>query len=271
LTEIPEHLLKRAKERRAALGGESGAASSDAPAASADAPTPAAAAPAPAAKAPKATPLPTLARDDAPPPPDSPVVAAAKRRRRVPFWAAPVLASLPLWALIYVNAVQAPAGGETDPLVIGAEVYSANCAACHMGDGSGGAAGQQLNEGHTIETFTDPLSMAHWISFGSDSDRDDGTYGDLDRPGGPMNTNTLAGNMAGFANTLSAEELAAVVIYVRSEFGGDLYDPEAESEQDFTAEEFEEHPEDLATLVEEVQGLGEDGIDEVETIERPGS
>lgn len=267
MTEIPEHLLKRAKERRAALGGESGEAASDAPAASSDAPS-AAAAPVPAAKAPKATPLPTLARDDAPPPPDTPVVAAAKRRRRVPFWAAPVLASLPLWALIYVNAVQAPPGGETDPIAIGSELFG-QCAGCHGADGAGSAAGQQLNEGHTIETFSDPLSMAHWISFGSDSVRDDGTYGDLDRPGGAMNTSMLSANMPGFAGTLTPEEIAALVIYVRSEFSDDLYDPEAE--QGFTAEAFEEDPGAFATLVEEVEGLGPDGIDEVETIERPGS
>ncbi len=36
------------------------------------------------------------------------LVAAAKARRRIPFWAAPVLAALPLWGVIYVASVQPP-------------------------------------------------------------------------------------------------------------------------------------------------------------------
>ena len=77
MTEIPEHLLKRAAQRRAALGG--GEAPADAPAGDA----PAAAAPAgeakaaaPAKKAP--APLPTLDDQPAKVTPDIPVVAAAK-------------------------------------------------------------------------------------------------------------------------------------------------------------------------------------------------
>ena len=80
MTEIPEHLLKRSRERRQALGlsSEGGEAGSDAPAASADAPatTTPAAAPAPAARATPPTP--------AAPPPPKPVpayVQAAQRRR----------------------------------------------------------------------------------------------------------------------------------------------------------------------------------------------
>ncbi len=264
MTEIPEHLLKRAKERRAALQG-GGDTSGDPPAADAAAPAESGSAPAPAAKAPaQRAPLPTLQSEPAARPPDSPVVAAARSRKRVPFWAMPVLAMLPIWAIIYLGAVQPPPEAETDPLVIGAGVYETQCSGCHMGDGAGGAAGQQLNEGHAIETFADPLAMAHWVSFGSESARDDGTYGDLDRPGGPMNTSTLAGQMAAFGDTLSPEELASVVMYVRSEFGDELYD-EAE-ELDFTPEAFETNPGLITGLVEEVQALGEDGIDEVEEI-----
>ncbi len=271
MTEIPEHLLKRAKERRAALEGGTEASGDASPA---DAPTAAApaadagSAPAPAAKAAaQRAPLPTLQSEPTAPAPDSPVVAAAKSRKRVPFWAMPVLAMLPLWAIIYLGAIQPPPEGETDPLAIGAEVYTTQCSGCHMADGAGGAAGQQLNEGHMIETFSDPLAMAHWVSFGSDSGRDDGTYGDLDRPGGPMNTSTLAGQMPGFGNTLSADELAAVVMYVRSEFGEELYD-ETE-EQGFVPEAYESDPGSITGFVEEVQALGDDGIDEVEEIERP--
>jgi len=257
LTEIPEHLLKRSAERRAAMTG------GEAPAEGADA-APAAApgeevAPAAASAAPAKTraPLPTLDTEPAPVVPDIAVVAAARNRKRVPFWAAPVLALLPLWAFIYMYAVQPPPTGENDPLVIGREVYSsAGCQGCHGAQGEGGA-GAQLNEGNVLASFADPLSMVHWISYGAQEGgaRDDGTYGDLDRPGGPRNTDTLSGNMAAYGDTLSAEEMAAVVIYIRTELAGEDYDPEAE--QGFTAEAFEADPLAVEGQVDAVIELGE--------------
>ena len=74
VTEIPEHLLKRSKERRGALAGETGDAAPAAPAASA----PAVAKAAPVAAAPAAPP---------PPKPDPAYVTAAKTRKKIPFWA----------------------------------------------------------------------------------------------------------------------------------------------------------------------------------------
>ncbi len=126
MTEIPEHLLKRSRERRAAMGrggdapegapGESGA---DAPS---DAPVPAAATPAPA---------PTAAVEEAkpePPAPEPAYIQAAKKRKRMPYWAASVLAALPLWGYMYVRTLEPPPAGEDDPLTLGGEVYAANCA-----------------------------------------------------------------------------------------------------------------------------------------------
>ena len=141
LTEIPEHLLKRAAAARAAKSGDD--APADAPAAAEGEAPAAAAAPAAAVEKAKAAPapLPTLDEAAAAPKADIPVVAAAKARKRVPFWAAPVLALLPLWGVIYVFSVQPPPAGQTDPLVIGKEVYTANCAGCHQADGSGVAGG----------------------------------------------------------------------------------------------------------------------------------
>ncbi|HEX2577116.1 MAG TPA: c-type cytochrome, partial [Aquihabitans sp.] len=248
MTEIPEHLLKRAAARRAAMtGGEAPAeAGAEAAATPGESVAPAAAPAAPAAK--KQAPLPTLDPEPAARVPDSPVVAAARNRKRVPFWAAPVLALLPLWAFIYVYAVQPPPAGENDPLVIGKEVYaSAGCQGCHGAAGEGGA-GQKLSEGEVIQTFEDPLTLVHWLAYGAaEGARDDGTYGDLDRPGGPRNISTLAGQMPAFGTSLSPEELAAVTMYIRAEFGADLYDPEAE--QGFTPEAFEA---DVAAIDEQV-------------------
>jgi len=268
VTEIPEHLLKRAAARRAELTGGEAPAEGDAdaaPVAPSDAVAPAAATKAPKQQAP----LPTLDAEPAPAVPEIAVVAAARSRKRVPFWAAPVLALLPLWAFIYVFAVQPPPAGENDPLVVGKEVYSsAGCLGCHGATGEGGA-GQKVNEGDVIATFEDPLAMVHWIAFGAAGGaREDGTYGNPDRPGGPRNIDTLTGVMAPYADKLSPEELAAVVIYMRTEFGADAYDPEAEPEAGFTAEAFEADPAAAAALVEETIATGEGGDPELEEIDR---
>jgi mono/diheme cytochrome c family protein len=259
VTEIPEHLLKRAAQRRAALGG--GDAPADAPAGDA----PAAAAPAgeakaavPAKKAP--APLPTL--DDQPPAatPDIPVVAAAKARKRAPYWATALLASLPLWAFLYVFSIAQPPAGENDPFTIGAEVYSP-CAGCHGSDGGGGT-GPQLSGGEIVDTFADPLTMIHWIRFGADEGaRADGTYGDLARPGGPHNVTTYSSIMAGWE--LSPEEMAAVVIYIREELSG--ADPA--EDPNFNAELFAEDAAGLEAMVEAVYELGATGDPDVSGIE----
>lgn len=199
------------------------------------------------------------------------MIAAARNRKRVPYWAAPVLAMLPIWAFIYVYAVQPAPQAETDALVIGEEVYTGQCQSCHQADGSGattGGVGQQLNEGHAVETFADPLDMVHWIAFGSDGGaRDDGTYGDEDRPGGVEDINALGGNMPGFATQLTPEELGAVTMYIRSEFGDDVYDPE--NERDFTPDTYEDDPEQVVDEVNGVIDVGETGDPDLSGINRP--
>ena len=237
MTEIPEHLLKRAQARRAALTGAD--APEDAPAG--DAPAAAAASSdAPAAAAPKAPePLPTLESEQEQAKPDIPVVAASKRRKRVPFWAASVLALLPVWGIVYYDSTIPPPAEETDPMVIGAEVFSVGggCAGCHGGDGAGGGAGAQLNEGHAIETFNDPLQMVHWVSFGAaGGGNGDGTYGvDARRE-------EITGQMPDFGTELSPREIAAVVIYVRLAFASaDRHDPRDRA--GLTAGNFEADPE----------------------------
>ena len=102
MTEIPEHLLKRAKERRDALGGSEVGATSGAPAA---APSQQAIVPAPVAQA--IVPVVPGAPDNPlPPPPDPAYVAAAKSRKKIPFWAMATLSLLPLWAFVYMLALR---------------------------------------------------------------------------------------------------------------------------------------------------------------------
>lgn len=267
MTEIPEHLLKRAAQRRAAMG-EGGAAPADAPAADSGTAAPA---DAPAAAVEKAkaapAPLPTLDEAEAKAKPDSPVVAAAKSRRRIPFWAAPVLAALPLWGVIYVASVQPPPAGATDALVIGKEGYTANCAGCHLESGAGvkgGGTGQQLNEGEVLKTFKDPLAMAYWVHFGATGGgaRPDRTYGDLDREGGPRTLDTLpAGAMPGFAS-LPPEEMAAIIIYIREGLSGG----KPADDPNFNSELYKADPAAMAKLLEEAAALKADDPDAVSTL-----
>jgi mono/diheme cytochrome c family protein len=263
VTEIPEHLLKRAKERRAAMEG--GAASDDAPAeapaAGGDAPAPAAAASAPAKKAP--APLPTLDPEPAKVVPDIPVVAAARNRKRVPYWAASVLALLPLWGMIYYYSVQPPPAGENDPLVIGKDVYTtAGCSGCHGASGEGGV-GQKLKDGHVLETFADPLSMAHWIRFGAaEGARPNGSYGD---PDAKRSVNDLPSSaMPAFdEGTIPDEKLAALIIYVREE----LSEGEPADDPKFNVDSYAEDPTGIAAWIAEVTELGPGGDPDVASIE----
>lgn len=263
MTEIPEHLLKRAQARRAAMtGGDAPAADAPAGAASAAAAPAASAAPA-KAKAP--APLPTLDSEPVKAKPDLPVVAAAKSRKRVPYWAAPVLLLLPVWGFIYKDAVTPAPRPETDPLVIGDQVFhlTGGCAGCHGADGAGTAGGAQMNDGHVLKTFADPLSMVHWIGYGyKEGAHANGTYGDVNRP-------QIAGTMPPFKDTLTPKEIAAVTIYIRSTFGGDAYD-EA-NEQGFTKEAFEADPDVLVKEVEDTIALGAGGEPDVASIDRPGA
>jgi mono/diheme cytochrome c family protein len=156
LTEIPEHLLRRSRERRAALGlGGDEPASTPAPAES----SPAAATPAP-------TPAPVEEVPPEPPKPEPGYVQAAKRRRRVPYWAMPVLAGLLPWAYVYVRTVEPPPAGENDPFVLGAEQYS-QCSSCHGATGGGGS-GPALEDGAVVETWPDYRDHMMWVRLGSE-------------------------------------------------------------------------------------------------------
>ena len=113
MTEIPEHLLKRSRERRAALGlptegGEPAAASR--PRAAGEPARRGRSAPARRPRRPgRRPPRPCARRPRAGGAAAKPVpayVQAAKRRRKIPIWAMPVLALLPLWAFMYALAMR---------------------------------------------------------------------------------------------------------------------------------------------------------------------
>jgi mono/diheme cytochrome c family protein len=247
VTEVPEHLLKKAAEARARLTGEGGgdAGASD------DAPT---AAPASTTPVPAAAALPAEPEPEPEPVPDTPWAAAAKARKTIPVWVMPVLLFLPIWAIYYVGYLERPPA-EGGLAVEGEEIY-AQCAGCH-GGGGGGGTGRQLNEGQVLLTFPygvtgsgyDGLAgMIAWVAKGSTgvADIDGGpNYGDPDRPGGAQ---VIGGEgvMAGFAAGLNVEELGAVVFHERAQFG--------DMEPDAVIEELE--------LIEEwIEVMEEEGID----------
>ncbi|HUF32193.1 MAG TPA: c-type cytochrome [Acidimicrobiales bacterium] len=215
MTDVPEHLLRRSRERRSAGDGDSGDAG-EAPAADAPATdTPASsgeAAPVPATQAPVGT----AAEPAPPPPPPPPYVEAAQRRAKIPVWAAPVLAILPLWALIYAGALT-ESGEALDPVLAeGQQIFAAQCAGCH-GGGGGGGSGPPLTEVNL--TFSDPQQHLDWVVDGSPAA---GTpYGDPDRPGGQKISQQGFGAMPGFGNALTDEEVLAVVRYEREVIGGE--------------------------------------------------
>jgi mono/diheme cytochrome c family protein len=86
-----------------------------------------------------------------------------------------------------------PAGTAEDAPVDGAAVYAANCAVCHGGNGDGGV-GPRLGDGAVVQRFPDIEEQRVVVT--------DGT-----------------GRMPAFGSRLSAEEIAAVVDYTRTELG----------------------------------------------------
>jgi mono/diheme cytochrome c family protein len=186
-----------------------------------------------------------------PPKPEPPYVTAARTRKKVPMWAAPVLAVLPLWGFIYYQSLQKPPAAADDPLALGAQIYNVKggCAGCHGTDGSGGV-GAVLKDGATELTFKNPLAMVHWIAFGAAGGaRANGTYGDLDRTGGAHNISTLPGQMPAFKDTLTPEEITAVTMYERETISG------GKPEKGFTTDDFV----NLTDTIQKVIDLGPSG------------
>jgi mono/diheme cytochrome c family protein len=207
VTEIPEHLLKRSKERRAAIGGDS----ADTESAPAESSPSAERAPAPAVIS---NPRPAEPAPQPPPEPLRPEVEAALRRHKIPYWALPVLLALPLWAYVYHGTLEPPAAPAVDALAHGEDVY-ARCAFCHGASGQG-ASGPALTG--VMDSFPDWRDHLSWVAVGTQ-----GWPGDTYGAGVPKS----GGTMPPFGNALSLQELAAVVLYERVAFGGLAEDSEA--------------------------------------------
>lgn len=207
MTEVPEHLLQRSLERRAALGGESAppaAPSGGGGSGSASEPSSAVAVPA-AAAAPAVV-------EAAPPPPPPPYVQAALDRKKMPRWMAPVGAAALLWAFVYAGVLFQPATTITDPVVLqGQQIFATQCSGCHGAGGEGGV-GRPL-AGQALLTFPKIQDHIKWVTFGSPAK---GTpYGDPNRPGGQHISQDKYSAMPPFGKSLTADQILAVVRYER--------------------------------------------------------
>lgn len=215
MTEIPEHLLKRSRDRRAAGGGDAGSAGSSE--GSSSAPVPVAASPAPRAATPE--PVAPVVK------PDPPYVAAAKSRGRIPSWAMLTLALLPIFLLMYVRGLQPQEAEAAGPIAIGIENYGA-CASCHGADGAGGA-GRALYNGESLKTFPHIEDMLNWVYAGTEAFKADGiaTYGDPNREGGAhapgsYNGSPMPAQGATYGGALTEYEILGVVCHIRYDLAG---------------------------------------------------
>lgn len=107
-------------------------------------------------------------------------------------------------------------GGGPDYLALGERIYNgegATCASCH-GAGGGGGVGPALTG--VLTTFGSCTDHMEWVQLGTQGFQAAGraTYGDTDKLVGGV------GTMPSHAS-LSAEQLAAVVIFERVRFGGE--------------------------------------------------
>ncbi len=231
MTEIPEHLLKRSRERRAA-GGAGDEVAAATPATTTPATTASSApASAPGSVARAAAPTPA---GPPPPKPDSAVVAAYKARRRIPFWAMVALSALPVWAFLYVRALTQSPVEAAGPLGLGAEVYG-GCAACHGADG-GGLVGYAFTGGEVLDTFPHIEDQLRFVYFGTANYNIAGVdvYGNPERQGGvhvtgekgPMPPQGEAGG-----GGLLDFEILSVVCHERYALGG--ADPTGEYAAEF--------------------------------------
>ncbi|HYN34002.1 MAG TPA: hypothetical protein VES40_15365 [Ilumatobacteraceae bacterium] len=230
MTEIPEHLLKRSRERRSAVGQGDEAATVDgapsttpattassAPATTTSSGTAAAAVPAATGPAPR-----TAAPAPAAPPPPAPepaYVTAAKQRKKIPYWAMATLSLMPIWGFMYVRAVTAPPVVVEGPLGIGAEVYS-SCASCH-GAAGGGGVGYPFEGQAVLQTFPHIEDQIRYVYYGTEGFNAAGIdiYGNPDRPGGPHITGER-GVMPAFGSQLTEYEIIGVVCHERYTLGG---------------------------------------------------
>lgn len=220
MTEIPEHLLRRSKERRAALSGEGGgegAAEATAEATAAVAETPRAAPPVPVEGAPQTqasggggavTGVPRVA---------APVPAPAPRlgptRPGIPLFAVALLVALPLWGIIYLGAFGSRSKSTGDPVNVGGTIFLANCSTCHGANGEGGV-GPKLSGGEVLKVWPKVADHIAWVKSGG-APYVGKTIGATHVPVPPNNV------MPGFGASLTPDQINDVVCYERVAFGNE--------------------------------------------------
>lgn len=221
MTQVPEYLLQRSRERRAALGlppygSAEGAAPAPTPAEGGEAP--AAEVPAAGVPAPAEAPVPAVAAEAAvpavaEPEPEAPYLAPPAARSGIPAWVVPVLALLPVWAFAYVGALNPPstAAPVLTPIQQGAQVFAKNCSPCHGAQGEGGV-GPKLAGGEAKLTFPNQADHIAWVDTGSAPHKGQ-PYGDPNRPGGQHIARS--GGMPPFKGTLTDAEIQNVVTFER--------------------------------------------------------
>ena len=196
-------------------GGTGDSATSDSSNAStgSEAVVPAASA-APAAAASYSAPPALIDNMAAVPDPVAPWVAAAQSRQKIPFWAIPVLALLPIWAAIYMLTLDTPTPTELGPYEAGAEVYNnKGCSGCHGGAGAGNGNNPALiGPTGATKVFKVPADQVTWVILGSAGYKAAGleTYGDADvvRP--------IGGGMPAWGEVLTADEIMDAILHERS-------------------------------------------------------
>lgn len=236
MTEVPEYLLERSRQRRVALGlldADGSGGGDGAPAAGgvavAEASGPSVADTIAAAKA--------DAKLEAPAPPaaEKPWVTAAKRRHRIPMWALPVVFFLPLWGFVYVRVMDEPPEPVT-AISEGASTYAARCASCHGASGTGsvdGGVGRPLHEGRVLLTFPElDDDFISWLRVGSEGIGIGNSYGDPNRQGGARIAGDTGANMPAFEGVLNEHQLYSVARYVREVIGGEVISEEVAAERD---------------------------------------
>lgn len=220
MTEVPEHLLRRSRERKAQASGEAGAeagAPATEAAASSSAVEPAAGGAAPAAAGGGGTPAKPKAPEFTGPP------QPPKRNPRLPLWAMPVVAALPFWAMLYAGSFGERPTGEQGPIERGAAIYTGQgCGGCHGPTGGGGIGPAMAGVAETFPEFADHVE---WVRVGSAGVRGQ-PYGATGK--------IATGGMPGF--DLPEEDLIAVVCHERVTLGGAEIPPECEADASPDAE-----------------------------------
>ena len=236
MTEVPEYLLERSRQRRIDLGlleddGSGGAAAATGTPDSATL----------ASSGPSTADVIAAAKADAKlelqaEPGIEPLwVSAARSRTRIPMWALPVMFFLPLWAFVYVKLTEPPPEPVT-AITEGAATYAARCVSCHGGAGAGsegGGVGRPLYNGEVLLTFPRlETDMLHWLEVGSEGIGIGNSYGATDRPEGAHISGETGANMPGFGGTLSEYKIYSVARYIREILSGEQVSDEEVAARD---------------------------------------